>query len=115
VLAQSVVSLAFATLLGFWIHSIILQSVGRRTVIAELQETRVELASVSHRAGVLAERERLAREIHVTLAQGFTSVVVLLELTESEVDTDPAAARHRLATARDTARQNLAEARSCAR
>jgi signal transduction histidine kinase len=112
VLAQSVVSLAFATLLGFWIYSIILQSVGRRTVIAELEETRVELASVSHRAGVLAERERLAREIHDTLAQGFTSVVLLLELAESEVDTDPAAARHRLATARDTARQNLAEARS---
>jgi signal transduction histidine kinase len=61
---------------------------------------------------VLAERERLAREIHDTLAQGFTSVVVLLELAESEVDTDPAAARQRLATARATARQNLAEARA---
>ena len=61
---------------------------------------------------MLAERERLAREIHDTLAQGFTSVVVLLELAESDVDTDPAAARRRLATARETARQNLAEARA---
>ena len=38
--------------------------------------------------------------------------MVLLELAESEVDTDPTAARQRLATARETARQNLAEARA---
>jgi signal transduction histidine kinase len=110
-LAESGIALAFAILFGFWIRSIIVQSVGRRTVIDELEQARAELASVSHRAGVLAERERLAREIHDTLAQGFTSVVVLLELAESDVDTDPAAARRRLVAARDTARQNLAEAR----
>ena len=111
-LAQSGISLGFAVLFGFWMFRIIVQSVDRRTVIAELEATREELAAVSHRAGVLAERERLAREIHDTLAQGFTSVVVLLELAESEVDTDPTAARQRLATARETARENLAEARA---
>ena len=111
-LAESGISLGFAVLFGFWMFSIIGQSIDRRTVIDELERTRQELAAVSHRAGVLAERERLAREIHDTLAQGFTSVVVLLELAESEVDTDPAAARQRLATARGTARQNLAEARA---
>ena len=111
-LAESLIALGFAVLFGYWISSIMRQSLGRREVIAELEETRSELAAVSHRAGVLAERERLAREIHDTLAQGFTSVVVLLELAESEVDTDPAAARQRLATARRTARQNLAEARA---
>ena len=111
-LAESVIALGFAVLFGFWVHSIIDQSVGRRAVITELERTREELAAVSHRAGVLAERERLAREIHDTLAQGFTSVVVLLELAESEVDTDPAAARKRLAAARETARQNLAESRA---
>ena len=111
-LAESGISLGFAVLFGFWMFSIIGQSIDRRTVIDELERTRQELAAVSHRAGVLAERERLAREIHDTLAQGFTSVVVLLELAESEVDTDPAAARLRLAAARETARQNLAEARA---
>jgi signal transduction histidine kinase len=111
-LAGSGISLGFAVLFGFWMFRIIGQSIDRRTVIAELEQTRQELAAVNHRAGVLAERERLAREIHDTLAQGFTSVVVLLELAESEVDTDPAAARQRLAIARETARQNLAEARA---
>ncbi len=110
--AQSAISLWFAVLFGFWIFRIIVQSIDRRTVIAELEQAREELAAVSHRAGVLAERERLAREIHDTVAQGFTSVVVLLELAESDVDTDPAAARQRLAIARETARQNLAEARA---
>jgi signal transduction histidine kinase len=112
VLAQSAISLWFAVLIGFWIFRIIVQSIDRRTVIAELEQTREELAAVSHRAGVLAERERFAREIHDTVAQGFTSVVVLLELAESDVDTDPVAARQRLAIARETARQNLAEARA---
>jgi signal transduction histidine kinase len=112
VVAQSAISLWFAVLIGFWIFRIIVQSIDRRTVIAELEQTREELAAVSHRAGVLAERERLAREIHDTVAQGFTSVVVLLELAESEVDTNPVAARQRLAITRETARQNLAEARA---
>jgi signal transduction histidine kinase len=111
-LASSGISLGFAMLFGFWIFRIIVQSIDRRTAIDELERTREELATVSHRAGMLAERERLAREIHDTIAQGFTSVVVLLELAESEVDIDPAAARRRLATARETARQNLAEARA---
>jgi signal transduction histidine kinase len=110
--AESAIALGFAVLFGSWVYRIINQSVGRRAVIEELEQTRSELAAVSHRAGALAERERLAREIHDTVAQGFTSVVVLLELAESELDTDPAAARQRLAIARDTARQNLAEARA---
>jgi signal transduction histidine kinase len=111
VLVQAGVQVVFAVSMGLWISGIIRQSVERRATIAELEDTRAELAEVSHRAGMLAERERLAREIHDTLAQGFTSVVVLLELAESDVDTDPAAARRRLVTARETARQNLAEAR----
>lgn len=112
VLAQAAVSLGFTLLMGFWISGIVQQSVGRRAVIAELEETRAELAAVSHEAGVLAERERVAREIHDTLAQGFTSVLMLLELADAEVTGDPPAARRRLAAARETARQNLAEARA---
>ena len=112
VLAGAAVQLVFAVTMGLWISAIVRQSIERRTVIAELEETRAELAAVSHRAGELAERERLAREIHDTLAQGFTSVLMLLELADSEVTGNPAAARRRLAAARETARQNLAEARS---
>jgi signal transduction histidine kinase len=111
-LAQAAVALAFTLLMGLWVGRIVDQSADRRAVIAELEATRAELAEVSHRAGVLAERERLAGEIHDTLAQGFTSVVMLVELASAELVDDPAAARRRLAAAGETARQNLAEARS---
>lgn len=55
-------------------------------------------ARLLHEAGVLEERQRLAREIHDTLAQGFSSINLLLELGES-------------GHAAEVARENLAEAR----
>jgi signal transduction histidine kinase len=105
-------SLVFALLLGLWIARIIWQSRHRAELLAELAATRAELAAVSRDAGVLAERERLAWEIHDTLAQGFTSVLLLLEAVETAFGSDPAAAQRHLDRARDTARENLAEARA---
>ncbi|KAA2252865.1 sensor histidine kinase [Solihabitans fulvus] len=65
-------------------RSLAAESEQRRRLIDELvaaQEDLVavhdELARVQREAGVLHERERLAREIHDTLAQGFSSVVLL--------------------------------------
>lgn len=110
--ASSAVSLLVSLALGLWIGRIIDQSADRAEVISELEEARAELATVSHRAGVLAERERLSGEIHDTLAQGLASVLMLLQVTEAELGTDPDAARRHLASAQDTVRQNLAEARS---
>ncbi|HEU4423656.1 MAG TPA: sensor histidine kinase [Pilimelia sp.] len=106
------VSLVVALVLGLWIARIIRQSGRRAELLAELAATRVELAAVSRTAGVLAERERLAHEIHDTLAQGFTSVLLLLEAAGTALGSDPAAARRHLDRARDTARENLAEARA---
>ncbi|HEY3035460.1 MAG TPA: histidine kinase, partial [Streptosporangiaceae bacterium] len=105
-------SLAVSLLLGVYISRIIWQSAERANTILELERTRAELAAVSRDAGVLAERGRLAQEIHDTLAQGFTSVLMLIQAAESEVDADPVAVRRHLALAQETARQNLAEARS---
>ncbi|MCP3801512.1 sensor histidine kinase [Allokutzneria sp. A3M-2-11 16] len=98
--------------LGLWITRIIRQSAGRAATLAELEATRAELAEVSHDAGVLAERERLAREIHDTLAQGFTSMVMMLQALEPEIDDDRDAAQRRRAQLEEIARGNLAEARS---
>jgi signal transduction histidine kinase len=54
----------------------------------------------------------MAREIHDTLAQGFTSVLMLVQAAEATLDTDPETTRERLSLAAQTARENLAEARS---
>ncbi|SEB81057.1 Signal transduction histidine kinase [Paramicrobacterium humi] len=54
----------------------------REKLIAELQATRGELAVAEREAGVLAERDRLAREIHDTVAQGLSSIQLLLHAAE---------------------------------
>jgi len=74
-----------------------------------VQEARL----AGRRAGILLERQRLAREIHDTLAQGFTSIVTSLTAAEMAQHSDTAhadPARH-LEEARRTARESLAEAR----
>ena len=62
-------------------------------------------------AAVLEERQRLAREIHDTLAQGLTGVVTQLEAAEAALQDRPEAARGHLDTARCLARESLGEAR----
>ncbi len=106
------VSFAFAVLVGVWISGIIAQSQQRAGLIEELENARAELAVLSHDTGVAAERERLSREIHDTLAQGFTSIVMLLEAADATLDRDPAKAREQLSLARTAARENLDESRS---
>jgi len=87
------------------------QSEERRRLLAELEATRGELAASERRAGVLAERQRLAREIHDTLAQGFASIVTLYEAARAEVASRPEVALRRLEEVGRTARASLAEAR----
>ncbi|WP_435107637.1 sensor histidine kinase [Nocardiopsis synnemataformans] len=97
---------------GGWLGRIIDQSYERSELIRELRESRLEVARLSEETGAMAERERLAREMHDTLAQGFTSIVALTQAVESEMDADPALARRHLALMRETAAENLAEARA---
>lgn len=89
-----------------------IESERQRAVAAELMAARAELARTEHRSGVLAERERLAREIHDTLTQGLASIVLVSRAAEDALDADdPDLARRRLHTVRDTAAENLAESR----
>lgn len=50
-----------------------------------LESTQRKLEEKSRQAGVLEERQRLAREIHDTLAQNFTSIVMHLEAAEAAI------------------------------
>jgi signal transduction histidine kinase len=87
------------------------QSEERRRLISELDSTRGELAESERRAGALAERQRLAREIHDTLAQGFASIVTLYEAARAELASRPEAVLGRLEEIGRTARSSLADAR----
>jgi signal transduction histidine kinase len=83
----------------------------RRRLIEELTATRADLAAAQHTAGVLAERDRLAREIHDTLAQGFSSIQLLLRAAERALPQAPQNAARYVDQARQAALDNLAEAR----
>jgi PAS domain S-box-containing protein len=60
---------------------------------------------------VLEERARMARDVHDTLAQGFTGIILNLEAAEEACADLPKEARDRIARARDVARSSLEEAR----
>ncbi len=108
----TLLTITFAVLLGTWIHKIISQSDERAALIRDLEASREEVERLSREAGVAAERARLAAEIHDTLAQGFTSLVTLVQAAESELDGDRGKARRHLRLAARTARDNLGEARA---
>jgi len=108
------VQVLFAFAISAWIGGMAKQSVERRQLIEELEETRRELAVAEREAGVLEERGRLAREIHDTLAQGFASVVAHLEAAQGSMGHDPERVERHLAAAEDVARHSLADARSLA-
>ncbi len=112
VLFSTLVSMLFSLLLGLWVSRVLYQSAHRADLIEQLERTRAELAVAERERGVLAERERLAREVHDTLAQGYTSIVVLSQTAAARVGSDPDGARERLAMIEEVARDNLGEARA---
>lgn len=70
-----------------------------------------ERAEAREHQVVVEERTRIAREIHDTLAQGFTGIVIQLEAAEDVLAEQPDAARLHILRARTLARESLAEAR----
>lgn len=113
VVPQMLITLVFAIGLGLWFHVAMRRAEEHVKLLGKLHVAQQQLALTSHEAGVLAERERLAREIHDTLAQGFTSVVMQAQAATAALDVgDDDAARERLHVVEDTARDNLAEARA---
>ncbi|KOU72296.1 nickel transporter [Streptomyces sp. MMG1533] len=87
------------------------QGARQRVLIEDLVRTRHELAATERRAGVLAERQRLATEIHDTLAQGLSSQQMLLQAAGRVWRTDPDAAREHVDRAAEITSRSLAEAR----
>jgi signal transduction histidine kinase len=71
-----------------------------------------QLAEQGRHAAILEERTRMARDIHDTLAQGFTGVIVQMEAAEEAfVDEAPDDAIQHVRRARELARESLGEAR----
>lgn len=111
------------TAVGVWSANaaIVAESRQRALLVAELTQARDEaeslaadLAVAQREAGAQAERARLARDIHDTLAQGFSSIVLLARAAGS-ASTDPAQLPSLIAQIEHTAADNLDEARRVVR
>ena len=79
------------------------------TALSENAGLHVQLVTQAREAGITDERQRMAREIHDTIAQGLAAVITQLEAADQSAD-DEARSRH-LEVARSIARESLTEAR----
>lgn len=98
------------------VRTVIAEAEQRRLLLQDLVEARSVLAERERADAVVAERERLAREIHDTLAQGLTSIELVLRAADVALAAaDVPRARDLVATARSASAENLAEARAFVR
>jgi len=93
------------------------QTEQRRKAVAELEAAHAEnaglhaqLVTQAREAGVHDERQRMAREIHDTLAQGLTGIITQLQAAD-RVREHPEAWQHHMDQVKALARDSLAAAR----
>ena len=118
------VSAGLATAFSRWGEITTLQNEQRKRTIAELAEANAKLEAAlaenaelqarllaqARESGTLEERQRMAREIHDTLAQGLTGIVTQVQAARN-AEGRPGDWRRHLDNAADLARESLSEAR----
>ncbi|MDX1511151.1 MAG: sensor histidine kinase [Nitriliruptorales bacterium] len=104
-----VVAATLGLILAAYVAAIARESAGRAALIDRLDATRSDLARAEHERGVLEERGRVARDVHDTLAQAFTSVITQLQAAQV-ADNSDAEGVH-VGRALEAARDGLHEAR----
>ncbi|MFE6256347.1 sensor histidine kinase [Agromyces sp. NPDC057865] len=114
-LGVAVLTVGFSIALGLWITRIAQYGEERARLLDDLQAAQGQLAAMHRDAGVTEERGRLAREIHDTIAQSLTGLVMVaqragnrLEAVDGEA---AAAARGDIELMEQMAREALTEAR----
>lgn len=107
-----IVGAVFAVVVGFAYQALYRDAERHRRTARRLEAARAELAEQEREVGRAGERERLAREIHDTLAQGLSSIVLMTRAGQQALEhQDSLLATERLAVIEATAAENLAEAR----
>lgn len=114
-LGVAVLTVGFSIALGLWITRIAEYGAERARLLDELQAAQGQLAAMHRDAGVSEERGRLAREIHDTIAQSLTGLVMVAQRAGNRlggVDGEPAASvRNDIELMEQMAREALTEAR----
>lgn len=79
------ISFVFAVVMGVWISRIAELGNERKRLLDELTAAQAQLAVLHRDAGATDERERLARELHDTIAQSLTGQVLLAQRARREL------------------------------
>ncbi|WP_185094296.1 sensor histidine kinase [Curtobacterium sp. PhB137] len=107
------ISVIGACAMGVWISSVAGLSEERRQLVEELRATQQSLADANRTAGIASERERLAREIHDTVAQNLAGIVMLTERARGDLANHRSdALEERLTVLEESARAALEESRT---
>jgi signal transduction histidine kinase len=93
-------------------HQAVVEAMARQATLALHHSRMAEQSRVEERRqAVLEERNRIARDIHDTLAQGFAAILMQLQAAQRSAAGLPTAAAKSLDTAVDLARTHMIEAR----
>ncbi|MGN6407432.1 MAG: sensor histidine kinase, partial [Curtobacterium sp.] len=107
------ISVVGACAMGVWISSVAGLSEERRQLVEELRATQQSLADANRSAGIASERERLARELHDTVAQNLAGIVMLTERARRDLANDRGAdLEERLTLLEESARAALEDSRA---
>jgi signal transduction histidine kinase len=105
------VSVALGIGIGVWFTTEMRAGDENTRLLAELTAAQGQLAAMHRESGATAERERLARELHDTIAQNLTSLVMLAQRGQNR-GTDSAGMRDDFELIEQVARDALTEARA---
>lgn len=111
VLTLMLVRTGVLVLVGYAVFYLVAVQRERREALVQANIQLARHAAVAERLATTAERNRLARELHDTLAHTLSGLAVQLEAMRSLWETDPARTRAMLDQALGTARTGLTEAR----
>lgn len=106
-----VVGAAFSLIAHAVYRRLLIETDRNRQLVTQLRAAQSELADSERRKGIAEERQRLAQDIHDTLAQGLNSIVMLSRGARA-AHPEAADAFFRI---EETARENLADARRLVR
>jgi signal transduction histidine kinase len=96
---------------GWW-RVVLTEAIARQAALALHHDRLAETNRLEERRkAILEERNRLARDIHDNLAQGFAAILMQLQAAQREARVLPDAVAVKLDTAVDLARTHLTEAR----
>ena len=95
-----------------WGRVVLIEAIARQAALALHHSRLVDHNRVEERRkAILEERNRLARDIHDNLAQGFAAILMQLQAAQREAGTLPQRVATSVTTAVDLARTHLTEAR----